>query len=61
MIATDKARLTVHLDPNVDEMLRIFCVKHRKQLSGVTEAALLHSLEDHHFLEKLTKKEEIDR
>lgn len=61
MQTTDKARLTVMLDPNVDEKVRIFGVKHRKNLSEITEAALLHCLDNRHFIEKLTtKKEEID-
>lgn len=55
---SDKLKLTISIDPNVDEKLRIFCVKHRKQLSEVTEAALLHCLDNRHFIEKLTKKEE---
>jgi hypothetical protein len=58
MLATDKSRLTVHLDPTVDEKVRIFGVKHRKNLSEIVEAALLHCLDNRHFIEKLTKKEE---
>jgi len=58
MLATDKARLTVHISPDVDEKLRIFCVKHRKKMSEVNEAALLHCLDNKHFINKLTKKEE---
>jgi|NOAtaT_6_FD_contig_123_591_length_453_multi_10_in_0_out_0_1 hypothetical protein len=58
MLATDKSRLTVHLDPNVDEKVRIFGVKHRKNLSEIVEASLLHCLDNRHFIEKLTKKEE---
>ena len=61
MLATDKSRVTVHLNPTVDEKLRLFGVRHRKNLSEIVEAALLHCLDNRHFIEKLTpKKEEID-
>ena len=58
MQTTDKARLTAMIDPSVDEKVRIFGVKHRKNLSEIVEAALLHCLDNRHFIEKLTKKEE---
>lgn len=58
MLATDKSRLTVHLDSSVDEKVRIFAVKHRKNISEIVEAMLLHCLDNRHFIEKLTKKEE---
>ena len=61
MQTTDKARLTAMIDPTVDEKLRLFGVRHRKSLSEIVEAALLHCLDNPHFIEKLTpKKEEID-
>lgn len=61
MQTTDKARLTAMIDPTVDEKLRLFGVRHRKNLSEIVEAALLHCLDNRHFIEKLTpKKEEID-
>jgi hypothetical protein len=60
MQTTDKSRLTAMLDPAVDEKVRIFGVRHRKNLSEIVEAALLHCLDNRHFIEKLTKKEEID-
>ena len=61
MQTTDKARLTVMIDSSIDEKLRIFSVRHRiNNLSEITEAALLHCLDNRHFIEKLTKKEEID-
>lgn len=55
---TDKLKLTISIEANLDEKLRIFGVKHRKQLSEIVEAALLHCLDNRHFIEKLTKKEE---
>jgi len=58
MLATDKSRVTVHLDPSVDEKLRIFGVRHRKNLSEITEAALLHCLDNPHFIKKLSLKKE---
>lgn len=62
MIATDKAKVTIYIDSSVDEKLRVFSARHRiNNLSLITQAALLHCLDDHHFIEKLTKKEEIDR
>ena len=61
MQTTDKARLTAMIDPTVDEKIRLFGVRHRKNLSEIVEAALLHCLDNRHFIEKLTpKKEEID-
>ena len=61
MLATDKAKTMVYLSPNTDSQLRIFAARHRKGLSEVVEAALLHCLDNRHFIEKLTpKKEEID-
>lgn len=62
MLATDKAKVTVYIDSTVENKLRIFSAQHRiNNLSLITEAALLHCLDDHHFIEKLTKKEETDR
>jgi hypothetical protein len=58
MQTTDKARLTAMIDPSVDEKVRMFGVKHRKNLSEIVEASLLHCLDNRHFIEKLTKKEE---
>ena len=58
---SDKLKLTISIDPTVDEKLRLFGVRHRKNLSEIVEAALLHCLDNRHFIEKLTpKKEEID-
>lgn len=58
---SDKLKLTISIDPTVDEKLRLFGVRHRKSLSEIVEAALLHCLDNRHFIEKLTpKKEEID-
>jgi hypothetical protein len=50
----------VHLDQKVDEKVRVLAVKHRKTLniSDIVEAALLHCLDNPHFIKKLTKKEE---
>lgn len=61
MLATDKIRVTVYLVPSTEEKLRLSVVHHRKNLSEITQAALEHCLDDPHFIEKLTKKEEIDR
>lgn len=59
MQTTDKERLGVYLSPSVDKKLRIFSVNHQiKNLSEIVEAALLHCLDNRHFIEKLTKKEE---
>ena len=61
MFIDSKARLNPTVSAEADEKLRMFCVKHRKNISEVVEAALLHCLDNHHFIEKLTpKKEEID-
>jgi hypothetical protein len=61
MQTTDKARLTVMIDPSIDEKLRIFSVRHRiNNLSEITEAALLHCLDNRHFIDKLTKKEDCE-
>jgi hypothetical protein len=61
MQTTDKARLTAMIDPKVDERVRMFGVKHRKSLSEIVEASLLHCLDNRHFIEQFTKKEEGDR
>ncbi|MCY7331274.1 MAG: hypothetical protein LH649_01150 [Pseudanabaena sp. CAN_BIN31] len=63
MIATDKIRLTTHISPEVDEKLRIFSIKHRiNNLSAITEAALLHCLDNKHFINKISpKKRRSDR
>ena len=58
MFTDSKARLNISISTDSDEKLRIFCVKHRKNMSEVTEAALLHCLDNPHFIKKLTKKEE---
>ena len=58
MFTDSKARLNISVSAETDEKLRIFCVKHRKNMSEVTEAALLHCLDNKHFINKLTKKEE---
>lgn len=61
MFTESKARLNPTISTDTDEKLRMFCVKHRKNISEVIEAALLHCLDNRHFIEKLTtKKEEID-
>ena len=61
MQTTDKVRTGLYMSPKVDEALRLFAVRHRKSNSEVVEAALLHCLDNPHFIEKLTpKKEEID-
>ena len=61
MLATDKARIMVYLDPNTDEKLREVVFKHRKtvNISTLAEAMILHCLSDKKFLNSL-KKEEID-
>ena len=57
-----KSPVQIRLTPAVEKKLRHFSVEHDiKNISEVTEAALLHCLDDHHFIEKVTKKEEIDR
>ena len=60
MLATDKARIMVYLAPKTDEKLRALAFKHRKStnISALTEAMILHCLDNRHFIEKLTKKEE---
>ncbi len=58
MLATDKARLTAHISPETDEKVRIFCVKHRRNLSEIVEAALLHCLDNKHFINKISPKKE---
>jgi hypothetical protein len=59
MLATEKAKVTVYIESSVEDKLRNFSVKHRiNNLSAITEAALLHCLDNRHFIEKLTKKEE---
>jgi hypothetical protein len=58
MQTTDKARLTAMIDPKLDEKVRVFGARNRKNLSEIVEAALLHCLDNRHFIEKLTKKEE---
>ena len=61
MLIDSKARLNPTVSAEADEKLRMFCVKHRKNISEVVEAALLHCLDNPHFIKKLTpKKEEID-
>jgi len=61
MLATDKARIMVYLDPSTDEKLRSLAFKHRKttNISALTEAMILHCLGNRKFLDSL-KKEEID-
>jgi len=58
MQTTDKARLTAMISPELDKKLRLFAVHQDKNLSEIVEAALLHCLDNRHFIEKLTKKEE---
>lgn len=58
MQTTDKARLTALINPTVDKKLRIFCAEHGKSLSETAEAMILHCINNRHFIEKLTKKEE---
>lgn len=62
MLATDKARIMVYLDPSTDEKLRTLVFKHRKthNISALTEAMILHCLSDRKFLNSLKKEEEID-
>jgi hypothetical protein len=64
MIATDKVRLTAYISPELDDKVRIFCVKHRKtvNISELVEAALLHCFADKQFINKISpkKEEEID-
>ena len=61
MLATDKSRVTVHLDPTVDEKLRLFGVRHRKNLSEIVEAMIHHCADNPQFIKKISpKKEEID-
>jgi hypothetical protein len=58
MQTSDKVRTGLYLSPKVDESLRMFAVRHRISNSDVVEAALLHCLDNRHFIDKLTKKEE---
>ena len=58
MLATDKAKTTFYLEPSVDKKLRVFCAEHGKSLSETAEAMILHCIDNRHFIEKLTKKEE---
>ena len=61
MLATDKARIMVYLDPSTDEKLRSLAFKHRKttNISALTEAMILHCLGNRKFLDSLKKEEEI--
>jgi hypothetical protein len=59
MLAVEKAKVTIYIDSSVEKKLRIFSVSHDiNNLSLITEAALLHCLDNRHFINKLTKKEE---
>ena len=60
MLATDKAKTTFYLESSTDRKLRVFCAEHGKNLSEAAEAMILHCIENRHFINKLTKKEEID-
>ncbi len=59
---SSKAKLTISLEESTDEKLRALAFKHRKTttISSLSEAMILHCLGSRHFIEKLTKKEEID-
>lgn len=61
MTYTDtKTKITIGLTEATDDKLRSFAFKHRKivTMSEVVEAALVHCLDNPHFIKKLTKKEE---
>lgn len=62
MCTEEKTRLNLVLSSDTDEKLRALAFKHRKttNISALTEAMILHCLGNRHFIEKLTKKEEID-
>ena len=58
MLASEKAKVTIYIDPAIEKELRLFSVHHDiNNLSLIAEAALSHCLADHHFIQKLTKKE----
>ncbi|WP_103668416.1 hypothetical protein [Pseudanabaena sp. BC1403] len=61
MQTTDKARVTAMLSPDTDKKLRLFVVHQGSNLSETVEAMILHCIDNPHFINELTKKEEIDR
>lgn len=61
MIASDKAKTMIYLTTDTDTNLRVLAARHRKGISELAEAMILHCLSDRHFIKKLTaKKEEYD-
>mgnify|MGYP000668593762 CR=1 FL=1 len=58
MFTDSKTRLNPSVSLEADEKLRMFCVKHRKNMSEVVEAALLYCLDNPHFIKKITAKKE---
>lgn len=58
MFTDNKARLNISVSADTDEKLRIFCVKHRKNMSEIVEMALLHCLDNKAFINKISAKKE---
>jgi hypothetical protein len=55
-LTTNKLKLTISLREPVDEELRMFGARHRKQLSEIVEAALDRCLNDRQFITEMSKK-----
>ena len=54
-----KSPVQIRLTQTTEKKLRLFSVNHDiNNISEVAEAALLHCLDNKHFIGKLTKKEE---
>jgi hypothetical protein len=60
MLASDKARTMVYLSTDTDTNLRVLAARHRKGISELAEAMILHCLGDRKFLNSLKKEEAID-
>jgi hypothetical protein len=60
MQTSDKVRTGLYLSPKVDERLRVLAARHRKSNSEIVEAMIIDCVSNPHFINKLTKKEEID-
>ncbi|TYQ29437.1 hypothetical protein PseudUWO311_00635 [Pseudanabaena sp. UWO311] len=63
MYTIEKARLNLTVSNDADDKLRELALKHRKSLtlSEIVEEMIHHCVHNPNFIEKLTKKEEIDR
>lgn len=57
MIATDKEKVTVYLDPAVNTDLRVLTAKHRgSTLSSITQDMIEHCKGNHQFLDEIKAK-----